>query len=328
VTALPASEYGPPTPGLHSVGGSGIRGAVQRGELLLHYQPILDLRSRRPVAVEALLRWQRTDALLAPGAFWADTSARCAREIGQFVLETATAQLASWRAAGLCGELSINTDPRELCPSWVATVYGALARHDLPAQALNVELTETSQIDLRTGAEAAAALIRHGIGVALDDAGTGFNALATISALPLTELKIDRGFVSRLGDSRADALVRALVSLAGELGMRTVAEGVETEHQAQTLERYGVDRAQGYLFSRPVPAGEIASFWRRTPGDTRSAATRLVRELAADGASAATIAAVLNRRGAVAPNGRRWRPESVLRVLSAERGAPSRGTRG
>jgi EAL domain-containing protein (putative c-di-GMP-specific phosphodiesterase class I) len=325
VTALPAGEYVPSTSGLHPVGGSGIRGAVQRGELLLHYQPIVELSSRRPVAVEALLRWQRTDALLAPGAFWAETSARCAREIGQFVLDSAAGQLAVWRAAGLCQELSINVDPRELRPEWVATVYEALACHGLPAGALNVELTETSRIDLPAGAEVAGALIRHGVGVALDDAGTGFNALATISELPLTELKIDRGFVSRLGDPRADALVRALVALAGELGMRTVGEGVETEHQAQVLEQYGVDRAQGYLFSRPVPAGELARFWRRTDGDTRSTAVRMARELAAGGASAATIAAVLNRRGIAAPNGRRWRPESVVRALSAGPGVTGRG---
>src|SRR3954469_19441937 len=318
VPVLPAGEYSPLSPGLHPVGGSGIRGAVQRGELLLHYQPIVDLRSRHPVAAEALLRWQRTDSLLTPGAFWADTSARCAREIGQFVLDEAAGQLASWRAAGLCGEMSINADPRELSPAWVASVYDARARHGLPAGALNVELTETSRIDPSTGAEVAAALIRHGVGVALDDAGTGFNALATIGELPLTELKIDRGFVSRLGDPRADALVRALVKLAQDLGMRTVAEGIETEQQAQLLDQYGVDRAQGYLFSRPLPAGGLASFWRRTHGDDRSAARRLARELAVGGASAATIAAVLNRRGTVAPSGRRWRPESVLRVLAAE----------
>ena len=328
MTALPAGEFVPPSPGLHPVGGSGIRGAVHRGELLLHYQPIVDLRSRRPVAAEALLRWQRTDALLAPGAFWPDTTAQCAREIGQFVLDTAAGQLASWRADGLCAELSINADPRELCPVWVASVYDALARHRLPAGALNVELTETSRIDPAAASDVAAALIRHGVGVALDDAGTGFNALATIGELPLTELKIDRGFVARLGDPRADALVRALVSLAQELGMRTVAEGIETETQAQTLEQYGVDRAQGYLFSRPVPAGELATYWRRTRGDSRGVAERMARELAVAGASAATIAAVLNRRGLLAPNGRRWRSESVLRVLAEDTGAAIPGRQG
>jgi EAL domain-containing protein (putative c-di-GMP-specific phosphodiesterase class I) len=317
VTALPAGEL-PPPPGLHPVGGSGIRGALHRGELLLHYQPIVELRSREPVAVEALLRWQRSDSLLAPGAFWGQTSPRCAREIGQFVLDTAARQLAAWRADGLCAEISINTDPRELSPAWVASVYDALNRHGLPPGALNIELTETSRIDPRTGADVTAALIRRGVGVALDDAGTGFNALVTIGELPLTELKIDRGFVNRLGEPRADALVRAVVTLARELGMRTVAEGVETERQAQLLEQYDVDRAQGYLFSRPVPAAELATFWRRRHGDSGPAAARLVRELASAGASAATIAAALNRRGTSAPNGRRWRSESVLRLLSGE----------
>jgi diguanylate cyclase len=292
----------------------GIRGAVRRQELLLHYQPIMDLRTRRPVAAEALLRWQQPGGLAAPGAFWHETDAPCAREIGAFVLDTACRQAAAWRAEGLCAEVSVNTDPRELDRCWVASVYEALARYGLPPTALNVELTETSRIDPVVGADVAAALIRHGIGVALDDAGTGFNALAAVNELPLTELKIDRSFVSRLGDARADALVRGLVAISEELGMRTVAEGVETEQQAQILEQFGVERAQGYLFSRPVPASDLAAYWRNAYGQDASA-VKLIRELTAAGTSAATIAAILNRRGVSAANGRRWRVESVLRVL-------------
>ena len=304
------------------LGRPGIRGAVSRGELELHYQPIVDLRSRRPVAAEALLRWHQPQGTLAPGAFWTDTDAGCAQEIGQFVLDTACRQLAQWRAEGLCPEVSVNVDPRELTRAWVASVYEALARHDLPPAAVNVELTETSRIDPVVGAEAAAALIRRGVGVALDDAGTGFNALAAVSELPLTELKIDRSFVSRLGDPRADALVRGLVAISDELGMRTVAEGVETEQQAQILERYGVQRAQGYLFSRPVGVEQFAAFWREAHGHD-AAAVKLIREMAAIGASPATIAAVLNRRGTPAPNGRSWRSASVSRVLLAQPAGPA-----
>ncbi|HET7311006.1 MAG TPA: EAL domain-containing protein [Mycobacteriales bacterium] len=295
----------------------GIRGAVQRGELVLHYQPIVELRSRRPVAAEALLRWRRADVLAAPGAFWHDTDIACAQEIGQFVLDAACRQLAAWRADGLCTEVSVNTDPRELSAGWVASVYDALARNDLPPAALNVELTETSRIDPLLGPQVAAALIRRGVGVALDDAGTGFNALAAVSELPLTELKIDRSFVSRLGDPRADALVRGLVAISRELGMRTVAEGVETEQQAQLLEHYGVHRAQGYLFSRPVAPAELADYWRRAHGQD-AVALKLIREMAGTGASPATIAAVLNRRGVTGPNGRSWRPATVSRVLLAQ----------
>jgi EAL domain-containing protein (putative c-di-GMP-specific phosphodiesterase class I) len=294
----------------------GIRGAVRRGELLLHYQPIVELGSRRPGGAEALLRWQQPTGLSAPGAFWHETDGPCVQEIGQFVLDTACRQLAAWRAEGLCAEVSVNTDPRELSRCWVASVYDALARNGLPAAALNVELTETSRIDAADGAEIAAALIRHGIGVALDDAGTGFNALAAVSELPLTELKIDRSFVARLGDPRADALVRGLVAISRELGMRTVAEGVETEQQAQILEHYGVQRAQGYLFSRPVAPEGLANYWRRA-SDLAGGARRLIEELATTGASPATIAAVLNRRGTPGPNGRNWRPASVARVLAS-----------
>ena len=297
-------------------GRPGIRGAVRRSELLLHYQPIVELGSRRPVGAEALLRWQQPTGLSAPGAFWAETDASCAREIGQFVLDTACRQLAAWRAEGLCAEMSINIDPRELSRTWVASVYDALACNGLPAIALNVELTETSRIDPVEGAEIAAALIRHGVGVALDDAGTGFNALAAVSELPLTELKIDRSFVARLGDPRADALVRGLVAISRELGMRTVAEGVETEQQAQALEHYGVERAQGYLFSRPVAPDRFADYWHRA-NDQRGVTRRLIQELAASGASPATIAAVLNRRGTPGPNGRHWRPSSVARELAS-----------
>lgn len=299
------------------LGEPGIRGAVCRAELLLHYQPIVELRSRRPVAAEALLRWQRPEGLAAPGAFWGETDAMCALEIGRFVLGTACEQLTAWRREGLCPEVSVNVDPRELSRSWVASVYDALARHRLPASALNVELTETSRIDPEVGAEVAAALIRHGVGVALDDAGTGFNALAAVSELPLTELKIDRSFVSRLGDPRADALVRGLVAISEELGMRTVAEGVESEQQAQILEHYGVERAQGYLFSRPVAPEAFGNYWREAHGHDATA-VKLIREMAGTGASPATIAAVLNRRGTPGPRGRSWRPASVSRVLLAE----------
>jgi EAL domain-containing protein (putative c-di-GMP-specific phosphodiesterase class I) len=281
----------------------------------LHYQPIVELRSRRPVGAEALLRWQQPTGVSAPGAFWHETDGPCVREIGQFVLDTACRQLAAWRADGLCEEVSVNTDPRELSRPWVVSVYDALARNGLPAEALNVELTETSRIDAGEGADIAAALIRHGVGVALDDAGTGFNALAAVSELPLTELKIDRSFVARLGDPRADALVRGLVAISGELGMRTVAEGVETEQQAQILEQYGVHRAQGYLFSRPVAAAEFAAYWR-CANDQEGATRRLIQELAATGASSATIAAVLNRRGTPGPNGRNWRAASVAKALA------------
>jgi len=294
---------------------------VSRGELVLHFQPIVELRSRRPVAAEALLRWRRAGDLAAPGAFWANTDTACAQEIGQFVLDSACQRLAGWRAEGLCPEMSVNVDPRELTRSWLASVYDALDRYQLPPSTLNVELTETSQIDPVVGADVAAALIRRGVGVALDDAGTGFNALAAVSDLPLTELKIDRSFVSRLGDPRADALVRGLVAISQELGMRSVAEGVETEQQAQILEGYGVQRAQGYLFSRPVAAPEFADYWRQAHGDDVGA-VELIREMAAIGASPATTAAILNRRGTPGPNGRSWRAGSVSRVLLAQPVAP------
>jgi EAL domain-containing protein (putative c-di-GMP-specific phosphodiesterase class I) len=299
------------------VGRPGIRTALDRGELLLHYQPIVDLRTRKPVAAEALLRWRRADGLVAPGAFWHEADADCAVDIGRFVLDRACAQVAGWRAAGLCAEVSVNTDPRELSASWVSSVYEALATHQLPSSALNVELTETARVDPLTAADFTGALIRHGVGVSLDDAGTGFNALATVSEMPLTELKIDRAFVSRLGNPRADALVRGLVAISAELGMRTVAEGVETEEQAQLLERYGVERAQGFLFSRPLPPDAFADYWARACGPTVCAA-KLIHELAASGASAATIAAVLNRRGATGPNGRSWRASTVARALAGE----------
>ena len=292
-----------------------LRAAVPAGELQLHYQPILDLSTRAPAAVEALLRWVRPEGTLAPGSFWHVVDRATARMIGAHVLDTACAQIAQWRAADLVPQVSVNVDPRELDAAWVAGVYDALGRHGLPPEALTLELTETAQIDNRGAPDLAAALVRRGVGIALDDAGTGFNALAAVADMPVTELKIDRRFVTRLGEPRTDALIRAFVALAGDIGMRTVAEGVETEQQAQLLDAHGVDRAQGFLFSRPMPAPAVAAYWSDALCPEQRG-LRLIRGLAGAGTSPVTIAAILNRRGIPGRNARQWRAATVLAELA------------
>lgn len=287
------------------------------GALTLAFQPILDLRTRRPVGAEALLRWSVDGAELAPPTFWHLVDLPLARSIGRFVLDAACRQLAEWRAVGGCPQLSVNVDPREINPRWVGDVRAALSRHQLPADALTLELTETARIEAATGRECAATLVDSGIGVALDDAGTGYNALASIGQIPLTELKIDRGFVAQIGDARSEAVIRALVGVARDLGLRTVAEGVETAAQAEWLESEGIDCAQGFLFSPPLTARAFALYWRSAHRLTETAnGAAFIRRLNQRGASPATIAAILNRRAVPGPKGRRWRAQSVARALA------------
>lgn len=287
--------------------------AIIGGELHVVFQPIVALPTGQPVGAEALLRWGHGDDAVPPPAFWHLVDAPLAREIGRFVLESACTELVEWRRNGSCPEVSVNVDPRELAPGWVNATLATLARHDLPPSAVTLELTEAARPDDVDVAGYVAALGAAGVRVALDDTGTGYNALAAVRDFPLNELKIDRAFVAGIGEPRAETLIRALIRIAQELGLRTVAEGVETEHQAQWLSAQGVDRAQGYLFGTPMTAASLCSFWWSNDAGTIGHA--FLRHLHESGSSPTTIAAILNNRGVLGPNGRRWHPRAVARAL-------------
>jgi len=240
-----------------------LRGAVSDGSLLLHYQPEVDLRTGRIVALEALVRWQHpTRGLLPPGAFVGVAEAtNLAGELGRWVLRTALAQFAKWRRAGLASNvvIRINVSPVQLVSlDFVECVEDVLRRHGIDGSSVCLEITEHVVVsDLTRTQVTLRGLKRMGVQIAIDDFGTGYSSLSHLKALPVDAVKIDRGFVQRLGASTDDlAIVKSIVGLAGSFGLGVVGEGVETAVAARTLVGLGCYRAQGFLIARPMPADE------------------------------------------------------------------------
>ena len=234
-----------------------LRRALERGELRLHFQPQVDCTTRQVVAAEALVRWQHPNrGLLAPAEFLgAAETAGLMAPIGNWVLQTACAQAATW--TDLAVAVSVNVSPAQ----WrdgndlVARVGQALAETGLVPGRLTLEITE----DALLLAEEASALpaLRHlrtlGVRVSMDDFGTGHSGLARLHRLPIDEIKIDRSFIIGIGQGGGDeAIARTVVSLAHTLEHLVVAEGVETEGQLAFLQSIGCEMAQGFLFSRPL----------------------------------------------------------------------------
>jgi len=241
-----------------------LRLALQNDELILHYQPLLDLRNGRLDGAEALVRWQHPErGLLGPGAFIAIAEEGGLIEaIGARVLERACEQLARWHEQGVgLTHVSVNVSSRQLQrPDFFTRVSDVLQRNKLPPHALVLEVTES----LFTDAAATQVLRRlreHGVGIAVDDFGTGYSSFAYLRALPISILKIDRAFIADVETSAAAATVaRSIIQMAQALGKRVVAEGVETAAQLTFLERARCDCLQGYVVSRPVEAAALAAF--------------------------------------------------------------------
>jgi EAL domain-containing protein (putative c-di-GMP-specific phosphodiesterase class I) len=182
-------------------------------------------------------------------------------EIGRWVIHEACRQLRVWHDMGLTGiSVGINLSAQELQrPGIVDLMREALAENGIDGRYLDIEITESSLMEhVERVAEVIMELKRLGLSLSLDDFGTGYSSLAYLNHFALDKLKIDRSFVVRLGrDPGADAITRAIVAMAHELGLRVVAEGVETPAQAQRLREYGCDIFQGYLYGRPVDAGTV-----------------------------------------------------------------------
>jgi EAL domain-containing protein (putative c-di-GMP-specific phosphodiesterase class I) len=247
-----------------------LRRASQAGEFVLVYQPIVELATGQAVSVEALLRWQHpTRGLLGPDAFLdAVIDAGLLGSIGASSLRTACSDVAGVtdRLGGLAS-VAVNLSSSELADRRVVSrVSSALAGSGLAPQRLTLEITEDVIIDdaVRATIDQLSELDVH---LAIDDFGTGNSSLRQLGAYPADVLKIDRSFVERLEhDERARAVTSAIVRLAGNLGLVTLAEGVETEGQARLLAGMGCERAQGWLFSRALPLDELVEWWtRRTP---------------------------------------------------------------
>ncbi|TAK70289.1 MAG: EAL domain-containing protein [Actinomycetota bacterium] len=232
-----------------------LRGALDRDELVVHFQPIVHLQSRQVRAYEALVRWHHPDrGLLSPADFLpvAEDSGLVV-PIGTVVLEQVCRFLAHRR--NWPGYVTMNVSAVQLSrPDCAAKITNALARHDLAPQRLVLEVTESAVLNLAPAARADLEMLTsHGVRLLIDDFGTGFSSIAQLRDLPVRGIKLDRSFVADLtdGDSPANRLAEGLAGLARGLGLVGVAEGVETEEQASMLHLLGWDQGQGFLFGRP-----------------------------------------------------------------------------
>jgi EAL domain-containing protein (putative c-di-GMP-specific phosphodiesterase class I) len=239
-----------------------LRRAIAENELVLHYQPKLTLSTGEVDGVEALVRWNHPErGMIPPNDFipLAEHTGLINR-LTVYVLDAALRQCAEWRDLGLDLAVAVNLSARNVADSGLPeTVARLLAEHRVEPGRLVLELTESSlMVDPQNAKEVLASLHAMGVGLAIDDFGTGYSSLTYLSELPVTELKIDRSFVMSMATSDGDAfIVRATIDLGRNLGLRVVAEGVETETVWNRLGELGCDIGQGYYLSRPVPATEL-----------------------------------------------------------------------
>ena len=255
---------------------AGLRRAVDADELVLHYQPKVDLATGRIVGLEALVRWQHpTRGLMLPDEFLpvaAETGLIV--DVGAWVVEEALGSLAGFDAAHAGGDgdgglyLCVNISAAELLDPGLPSVFeSAIARHGVDASRVDVELTEHTlmgEVDLVN--ERLRALKAMGLQIAIDDFGTGYSSLAYLRRFPVDLLKIDRTFVEGLGERPEDAaIVRAIVTLADSLALKVVAEGVETAAQLAELRSIGCSMGQGYHFARPLPEAEVLALLASGP---------------------------------------------------------------
>jgi diguanylate cyclase (GGDEF)-like protein/PAS domain S-box-containing protein len=243
-----------------------LRRALQEGQLVLHYQPQVSLTDGKVIGAEALLRWNDPErGWVYPGSFIpVAEESRLILPIGDWVLRTACAQMRAWREQGLdLPRLSINLSPRQFQQQdLVDTVRRALEETSLEAKALEIEITEgTAMANAEATIETVHALRELGLSISIDDFGTGYSSLNYLKRFPITCVKIDGAFVRDLTRNEGDAaIVSAVIAIARSLKLRVIAEGVETVEQLTFLRRRRCDAAQGYYFSRPVPAEGLAEF--------------------------------------------------------------------
>lgn len=247
---------------------SGLHKALEEGQFRLHYQPQVDLAGGRAIGVEALVRWERPGEGLVPPSRFLPVAEELGliRPIGQWVLQTSIQNAERWRRAGIpFGRMSVNLSfgqfrQRDLH----RRVADLLEGTGLPPQMLELELTESM---LAHEPERAVEMVRElhnlGVGLAIDDFGTGYSSLSYLQRYPVQLLKIDKSFTAGVGQDRgAEAIIRVIIGLAKTLGLRTLAEGVETADQAGFLREAGCDAAQGYHFSRPLAEAALLDYLR------------------------------------------------------------------
>jgi len=240
-----------------------LRRAIANNEFELFYQPKICLIDGRYCGMEALIRWRDPDlGLVSPAEFIPLAEETGLIEaIGAWVLDTACAQMHRWVVGGLvAGPVAVNVSARQLDdPQFGEKLQGILAHHELAAEHLQIEVTESTVManpEMAIGALAKLAAL--GVTIAVDDFGTGYSSFSYLKRLPIHLLKVDRSFVTDIGRSREDEeIVTAIIQVAQALKLMVVAEGVETRQQADFLNRLGCHFAQGYLYAKPLPVGEF-----------------------------------------------------------------------
>jgi diguanylate cyclase (GGDEF)-like protein len=248
--------------------GREIRDGLLRGEFKVHYQPIHNFGTGEVDTLEALVRWLHpTRGLLEPGSFLpAAGHAGLAHVISVRVLDCACDSLRYWRARGH-GQLrvAVNLSAQDFRrDDFAGTVANTLERHKLPPSSLELELTEHEQLDDERAVSQAAELARYGVALTLDDFGVKYSTLRYLNRLPVRALKVDRSFVQDVGESAAsNSIVSAIIGIAGKMGLRLVAEGVEQVCQMNELRRLGCHIMQGFLFSPPVSADLVDGYLQR-----------------------------------------------------------------
>jgi EAL domain-containing protein (putative c-di-GMP-specific phosphodiesterase class I) len=243
-----------------------LRLALARNEFVLHYQPQIDLRTQQVIGAEALIRWQHPElGLLAPGRFIGiaeDTGLIV--PIGEWVIRMACHQAAAWQRAGLPPlVVAVNLSAVQFMRGdLVGTVASALATSALPSRCLELELTESILIqDAENILGTVQRLNAIGVQMSIDDFGTGYSSLSYLKRFAVDKLKVDQSFVRDLCSDPDDAaIVRAIIQLARSLGLKTIAEGVETAEILALLQELGCDEAQGYYFAKPLPADNFGAF--------------------------------------------------------------------
>jgi diguanylate cyclase (GGDEF)-like protein len=247
-----------------------LRRGIERDELLLHYQPKIALADGRLQGVEALVRWSHPEHGLMPPAEFVELSEHTGlvRPLTRWVIREALHQSHRWRAAGLAIPVAVNLSVRVLSRDLAAEIEALLRECDAPGSWLELEITETTMMaDPREGFDALHALRALGIRLSVDDFGTGFSSLGYLKRLPVSEIKIDRSFVTDMDRNESDrAIVRSTIDLARHLDLEVVAEGVETPEVLDELCRLGCAFAQGFLISRPLEADAVAAWARGASG--------------------------------------------------------------
>lgn len=250
--------------------------ALERNELVLHYQPKIDVRTAEMVGAEALMRWQRNGVLVPPGEF-----IPLAEETGliipmsEWAIQEAARQVKVWQQRiGFDASIAVNLPSRLFERNdLIDHIQQAVTEQDINHHALELEITETGLMkDLQSVIPALHRLTQFGIEISIDDFGTGYSSLAYLTTLPISELKIDRSFVRDLGITpQSSAIVTAIIALSRSLGIRVIAEGVEDLRQMQVLHQLGCHIMQGFLFSKALPPEQV-ELWLNQTVRTRTAA--------------------------------------------------------